>query len=1467
MRPHERPTAPTDRRAHPPALKPTTRGHAKCTNLKAAAAVLATLTGQPAPALNLTATFDAAASEYPSFDNDASRLISLFNYAVPYYEDIFPDAATIPFRYYYEDLPGPQLGFAAIVSDSETGEILDRFIRIDTTTPGGATRNWFIDSTPADDSEFGMGQILWRDPNNEPTDWYNDFIGTTPQTFEVAYTGSAIDDDLDDTKDMLTAVLHEIGHYLLGASPGGGEFPIPSNFIFSTPLSVETANTNANDTPDDNADIGHLESVSAMMNPGLPNGTRNRPSHTDLFAMAGNLGHNDIDVPRREFYGGSDYNNDANWSGDRTPDSNDDAFIRAAQGASTTITATLTESDTVRNLTVAEAANFRTDDYIYLIGEDLTLTGTDTDVFIDPGGFIAAEQVTVADNAELRINAGQLNADDITIDDTAHLIGNGTVNLDHEFAELDNNGRIAANGDATLTFNSDNTLALDLDGSGGSGTVEAINGNLVFNSSLTDAFSTTMTVGPGRTIELNGGAAFNGSALLLLDGSAEGDATVHATNITMQNNSRIRAAGPGVVDAFLTLQGNSQAEGASVSSSIQFDGTLNLQGGNVVGDGLAVFNGDINVIQNAFFSITAVDLDGDLGNNQITINPNRELEITGIAVETGSGDGYDGTIHVNSGTLTIHPNWRLDGDLNLNETDLTDPHLAGPGDLTIHTTGHLTTTGDTEIDARLTVNGQLDVGQFGEPAGITEVDNLIEFNDTAVVNIETGSFLDLNAHTTYRGGTHTGFGTLRWNADVTIADDTAISVLNLDFDGDDGTTTTTINPARTLTINASTLDTNPASPMDGTVNINSGHLHVLPAWELNGQINMAEIGFAVTTPTLSGTFGLTLNNGAEINISGDAEINTDIVSNGHIFTEQGITTVHGAITFNPSSTTTTFTPTFGFDEGNTIDLRGPTTYNAGTFLGNGILRQNEDATVVAPTTINVGRFDADGNSPSPVAINVDADLTINAEQLDEVEGAGRLDFNRHDGFFNVASGAALTVNLPTRQFWVAARSVTLGSAGPEPAQLNGSEVWFGNSQTGAVNVTAHHLAQINATSHFLSDVIVVVPLFGIDRLEINAPTTFSGGVYDGAGMLAVNHTATINSDTTFSTTQIDLDGSSNGDHLLLLRPDARLTIENAIAIDDDASHDDPIELRENAQLVVNTLGPWTLGPAGSLLLNQAHPSNISVSGQNLTSSGLIHGNGNFGIDLSNDGTIRPGLSTGHILVRFNYGQTTDGHLHLEIAGTAPATEHDQLEVLGNARLAGTVQAQLLDPYTPDYGDRFTVLTAAAVINTFDTHVGLLIDTSLALAPIYAPDNLTLRASVPGDLNFDDAVTVADLSAFALFFNTTQPFYAPDTDTNSWQLGDFNTDGAVTVADLSLLALNFGFGVFADGTTTPATPLSFAAAANLAGIDLVAIPEPASAALWALASFYTTLGRPHRSDSSRESQTRPLASQEKSPPNP
>src|SRR5207248_1925602 len=82
--------------------------------------------------------------------------------------------------------------------------------------------------------------------------------------------------------------------------------------------------------------------------------------------------------------------------------------------------------------------------------------------------------------------------------------------------------------------------------------------------------------------------------------------------------------------------------------------------------------------------------------------------------------------------------------------------------------------------------------------------------------------------------------------------------------------------------------------------------------------------------------------------------------------------------------------------------------------------------------------------------------------------------------------------------------------------------------------------------------------------------------------------------------------------------------------------------------------------------------------------------------------VSPGASPGIINVFGNYVQTAGGVLKLELAGrnaTSP-TQFDQLRVTGTATLAGSVQATILNGFTPTPGDEFKVLTSSQIIGSF-----------------------------------------------------------------------------------------------------------------------------------------------------------------------
>lgn len=113
----------------------------------------------------------------------------------------------------------------------------------------------------------------------------------------------------------------------------------------------------------------------------------------------------------------------------------------------------------------------------------------------------------------------------------------------------------------------------------------------------------------------------------------------------------------------------------------------------------------------------------------------------------------------------------------------------------------------------------------------------------------------------------------------------------------------------------------------------------------------------------------------------------------------------------------------------------------------------------------------------------------------------------------------------------------------------------------------------------------------------------------------------------------------------------------------------------------------------------------------LTETAGITGTGTVVIPISSDwrkvtnnAAWRPGASPGTLTIDSNY-PAENGVLEIELGGTEPGAEHDQLAVRGKARLSGMLKVDVLDGFTPLPGDFVTVLTAEEVIGAFDVVEG------------------------------------------------------------------------------------------------------------------------------------------------------------------
>ncbi|MCC6682453.1 MAG: hypothetical protein IT445_16255 [Phycisphaeraceae bacterium] len=230
---------------------------------------------------------------------------------------------------------------------------------------------------------------------------------------------------------------------------------------------------------------------------------------------------------------------------------------------------------------------------------------------------------------------------------------------------------------------------------------------------------------------------------------------------------------------------------------------------------------------------------------------------------------------------------------------------------------------------------------------------------------------------------------------------------------------------------------------------------------------------------------------------------------------------------------------------------------------------------------------------------------------------------------------------------------------------------------------------------------------------------------------------------------------------------------------------------------------------GSLVVSNG--GSVIASSLNIN-YGTLSGDGNVIAEMvSNSGYICPGQTVGTLHLDGNLTQEAFGTLAIELADTA----HDQLAVIGNVALAGTLALELLDAYIPNLGDTFTILTANSIAGTFATVTGVTISDHLSLAVTYADTAVTVTAALPGDAGLDGMVNLPDLQILGDHWQST---------TATWATGDFTGDGVVNLADLQIIGDNWGYGTSSDLPFDDALPL-----AGLPGAG-VGVPEPVSAGL-------------------------------------
>ncbi|MCA9241893.1 MAG: hypothetical protein KDA37_16900, partial [Planctomycetales bacterium] len=594
--------------------------------------------------------------------------------------------------------------------------------------------NWFFDPTERLDEEFSFTQTLFRDLDGATQGaLFKLSDGTPPPELEVGYVGSATaGSGAQKRSDLLTTALHEIGHHLGVTNQFAAAKDEWSDNDYDLPGSLMRGGTAAARSNDG---FGHLAGPSQLLlQPGLNAGTRILPSATDVFSAVAVSGWPAVGLKRQDFIAASGGNtwSAANWMGNYYPGETTDAYIRSRDFNPTV---ELVRNSTARNLFVGEDDNLSTNAYTLTVGETLEADGFNTDVYVNPGGQVIADQVLVKNGADLRNYGGHIVASGLTVQKSSALVGRtstATVGVSESFVNdgtvIAQSGQLLIGGAATIW---------DLDGENDGGSLNATSGDIGFQmiSPLHDPISGSVTVGAGHILASSQPFVFDsGARIYLHGGSTAGDAAKLNVNTTLVgNNAVMNVDGLAQVNApfnmlAATVNLDAQAElelgydailtgssfnmgagataafeastritdssfGASGAGSVKFNGETELYGGTVTVGGVVHQNGDVTVtLPTTIHGPGTWDMDGDDGNTVWFVNNN--LTLNTARLENGANQRFDGRIELGGSGTTLSVStgspWTMDGRLSLqdgtavsgsSQMSVTGELYAGSGDI------------------------------------------------------------------------------------------------------------------------------------------------------------------------------------------------------------------------------------------------------------------------------------------------------------------------------------------------------------------------------------------------------------------------------------------------------------------------------------------------------------------------------------------------------------------------------------------------------------------------------------------------------------------------------------------------------------------------------------------------------------------------------------------------------------------
>lgn len=227
---------------------------------------------------------------------------------------------------------------------------------------------------------------------------------------------------------------------------------------------------------------------------------------------------------------------------------------------------------------------------------------------------------------------------------------------------------------------------------------------------------------------------------------------------------------------------------------------------------------------------------------------------------------------------------------------------------------------------------------------------------------------------------------------------------------------------------------------------------------------------------------------------------------------------------------------------------------------------------------------------------------------------------------------------------------------------------------------------------------------------------------------------------------------------------------------------------------------------GAVVNNFGTVSNIGVINNmgTFNNQNIYKGTGIFNSSLFSNpaaGTVSPGLSPG--CLQFTNDWASDGKLDLEINGSVPCSDYDQLQVAGNALAGGDLYVNF--SFAPACGSTFQIINAFSYSGSFNNIVvspnnialsysnGIITVIDVAAPLISCPPNIEYTTApgncgpVPsGDINLGTPITSDNCGVYSLVHNAPSS-YPLGVKNVKWTVTDFSGNTNTCIQKVTIKA--------------------------------------------------------------------------------